>query len=337
MQSPPIEIDTRYPALVTGATGYIAGWLVKQLLAAGVTVHATVRDPDNIEKVGHLIDLGDSSPGTLRLFQADLLQEGSYDDAMSDCQVVFHTASPFTLTHSDAQRDLIDPALEGTRNVLASVNRCPTVTRVVVTSSVAAIYHDNHDCDKAPGGVLTEAQWNTGSTLDNLPYALSKTLAEKAAWALADAQDRWSLATINPALVVGPGLAPGQTSGSFEFLTLLTDGSFRDGAPHLDLGAVDVRDVADAHCRAGYLKTAKGRYINYATTLTLYDIAEALHPLFPSLPLPEYRAHEGPRWRADNRRSIDDLGVNYRDPVPAIVDMVQQMIDNGDIKVPASK
>src|SRR3954467_14576778 len=63
-----IPVDTSVPVLVTGATGYVAGWIVKGLLDAGVTVHAAVRDPHNTGKVQHLLDLADQSPGALRLF-----------------------------------------------------------------------------------------------------------------------------------------------------------------------------------------------------------------------------------------------------------------------------
>lgn len=103
------------PVLVTGATGFVAGWLVKRLLEEGFTVHAAVRDPSNAPKTGHLTALADGLPGTLELFAADLLEDGSYAEAMAGCAVVFHTASPFTSKFTDAQRDLVDPAVQGTR------------------------------------------------------------------------------------------------------------------------------------------------------------------------------------------------------------------------------
>jgi|GEM_PF-5257736 len=43
-------LDTSSPVLVNGATDYAAGWLVKELLEAGVTPHAAVRDPSKMEK-----------------------------------------------------------------------------------------------------------------------------------------------------------------------------------------------------------------------------------------------------------------------------------------------
>ena len=91
-----IDIDTTRPVLVTGATGYVAGWIVKSLLDAGATVHAAVRDPQNANKVAHLKALAEAAPGTLTLFAGDLMEPGSYADAMAGCGIVFHTASPFS-------------------------------------------------------------------------------------------------------------------------------------------------------------------------------------------------------------------------------------------------
>ncbi|MDA7459356.1 hypothetical protein N8850_06300 [Planktomarina temperata] len=42
-----IKINKKKKALVTGGTGFVAGWIIKQLVAAGVNVHATVRDPSD--------------------------------------------------------------------------------------------------------------------------------------------------------------------------------------------------------------------------------------------------------------------------------------------------
>ena len=157
-------IDRAKPVLVTGATGYVAGWLVKMLLDEGLTVHAAVRDPDNTTKVQHLLDLATKAPGEIRFFKSDLLVEGSYAEAMHGCELVYHTASPFTSKIDDPQKDLIKPAVDGTRNVLQQANRTESVKRIVLTSSCAAIYGDNIDLKSTPDGVFTESVWNTSST-----------------------------------------------------------------------------------------------------------------------------------------------------------------------------
>ncbi|MGB5541987.1 MAG: NAD-dependent epimerase/dehydratase family protein, partial [Gammaproteobacteria bacterium] len=187
------SIDRSAPVMVTGATGYVAGLLVEKLLQEGLTVHAPVRDPDNPEKLKYLNALASAAPGEIRYFKADLLDEGSYAEAMAGCQLVFHTASPFIVDVEDPQKELVDPAKLGTRNVLETANRTPSVRRVVLTSSCAAIYGDNADLQQTPGGVFTEEIWNTSSSLAHNPYSYSKTVAEKEAWKINQAQSRWDL------------------------------------------------------------------------------------------------------------------------------------------------
>ena len=89
------KINKKKKVLVTGGTGFIAGWIIKHLVEEGVTVHATVRDPDDKQKVAHLVELSENNPGEIILFKSDLLERGSFNAAAKDCNIVFHTASPF--------------------------------------------------------------------------------------------------------------------------------------------------------------------------------------------------------------------------------------------------
>ena len=111
--------------------------LVTQLLDAGYAVHATVRSLQDAVKAGPLKSLQRSHPDRLRLFEADLLKPGSFSAAMEGCSVVFHVASPFMMAEKikDGQKECVEPALQGTKNVLASVNAIESVTRVVLTST----------------------------------------------------------------------------------------------------------------------------------------------------------------------------------------------------------
>lgn len=348
--------DTSKPALVTGATGYIAGWLVKGLLEQGITVHAAVRDPSKTDKYAHLTALAKDNPDQLKFFKADLLNDGSYDEAIEGCGVVFHTASPFTSTFKDAQKELVDPAVNGTRNVLEAANRTDSITRVVVTSSVAAIYGDAVDCASAPNNTLTEEVWNTTSSLNHQPYAYSKTMAEKAAWDIANAQDRWKLVVINPSFVLGPGVTLQPNSESVAIMTQLGDGTMKMGVPHFEIGVVDVRDVAEAHLRAGYIENAEGRHITSAKTINLLEIGQALQAKFGTKwPFPKSTAPKwllwifgpifnkmftrpmisknvGHAWKADNSKSQEKLGIKYRNTETAITDMFQQMVEAGVFK-----
>lgn len=344
-------VDTKNPVLVTGATGYVAGWIVKELLEAGATVHAAVRDPDNAAKVAHLHKIAQAASGTLKLFKADLLDKGSYAAAMAGCAIVFHTASPFTTTVKDPQTELIDPAVKGTRNVLDQASQCDSVTRVVLTSSCVAIYADAIDTQTAPGGRITEAVWNTTATLDHQPYSLSKTLAEKAAWEIAEAQDVWKLVVINPSLVIGPSLQKKPTSESFNLVHMLAGGAMKMGAPRFCFGVVDVRDLAQAHLAAAYVAEAEGRHIISGYDTDFLEMAQALLPRFGAdYPLPKRAMPKwlvwlvGPLqgisrkvvarnvnvpWRADNTKGKAALQARYRPMQDSMEDMMAKMIDDG--------
>jgi dihydroflavonol-4-reductase len=348
-------IDTSAPVLVTGATGYVAGWVVQRLIAAGATVHAPVRDARNADKLKHLGAIAANGPGKIVYFEADLLKDGSYADAMRDCRVVFHTASPFTLKVKDAQKELVDPALLGTRNVLEQAKRTASVQRVVVTSSTVAIHTDAVDCAAAPGGVLTEAVWNSTASLQHEPYAYSKVLAEREAWRLAEGA-AFRLVTVNPSFVIGPAIGGKPTSESFAVMKRAGRGDFKLGGPRFGMGMVDVRDVADGHIAAAYLPDAEGRHLLCGhnthlleALLTLRDKYGADYPL-PRGAAPKWllwtlapflgstrasisRNVDIP-WRADNSKSRTKLGLSYRPLQQSMEEMFQYMIEQGYFRRP---
>lgn len=132
MESPPKETH-----LVTGGSGFIGLHVVKALLDKGYVVHATVRSLKNAKKTAGLKALQAEHPGRLQLFEADLLQPGSFKAAMQGCSVVHHVASPFMMAENikDGQKECVEPAFEGTKNVLASVDETESVRRVVLTST----------------------------------------------------------------------------------------------------------------------------------------------------------------------------------------------------------
>lgn len=349
-------IDSQAPVMVTGATGYVAGRLVEKLLGEGHTVHAAVRDPDNRKKLQYLDRLAEASPGSIRYFKTDLLEQGSYAEAMAGCELVFHTASPFTIDVQDPIKELIEPAKLGTRNVLEQANRTPSVKRVVVTSSCAAIYGDNADLERTPDGVFTEEVWNTSSSVEHQAYSYSKTMAEREAWEINRKQDRWDLVTINPTLVMGPGINPHGTSESFSMMKQYGDGTLKAGVPRWGFGIVDVRDLAEAHYRAGFTPEAKGRYIVSGHNSDLADLAAPLREHFgtaypfPTRTMPKWLVwlvgplankamtrkavslNVGLPWKGDNSKGVRELGLSYRPLEETVVDFFQQMVDSGAFK-----
>lgn len=346
------EIDKSKPVLVTGGSGYLASWVIKMLLEKGINVHATVRNPSDSKKVDHLNAMANTSSGKLKLFKSDLLDSHSFDESMQGCELVIHMASPFFITGiNDPERELIRPAKEGTRNVLETANRTAAVKRIVLTSSVMAIYGDNSDIKMAPGGIFTEKEWNVTSSADHQPYSYSKTIAEKEAWAIAKEQDRWDLVVINPGWILGPSISKRKDSMSINTMIQFGNGTFKSGVPELWNGIADVRDVASAHIKAGFTPGASGRHIIVSGEATLFDISKILQKHFPeSYPFPRMQAPKFLFWliapiygytrkyasknlghhiKFDNSYSKTDLGMSYVPIEQTVKDHFQQILDDG--------
>lgn len=349
-------IDRTKPVLVTGGTGYLASWIVKQLLDQGFEVRITVRSLEQKDKYAHLTALAVKSAGKLQFFEADLLKKGSFSEAMASCELVIHTASPFKISGvKNAQKELVEPALEGTRNVLDSVNATESVKRVVLTSSVVAIYGDAVDIQKTEKGIFTEQHWNTSSSAEHQPYSYSKTVAEKLAWSMAEKQSRWDLLTINPGFIMGPSLSKRTDSTSIEIMIQMATGKFKTGVPSGDMSFVDVRDVAKAHILAGFTPNASGRHICSANERDFLDLADVIRAGYPQLPSPSRYI---PKWlfwliapmagftrkyvkrnvgidiRMDNSYIKKDLEMVFLPFEHTIADHFQQLLTDEIIKKP---
>jgi nucleoside-diphosphate-sugar epimerase len=352
-------MDKSMPVMVTGGTGYLASWIIKMLLEEGINVNATVRDPLDVQKVEHLTALTKASAGKLKLFKADLLDFGSFDEPMQGCELVIHTASPFFITRSkNPEEELIRPAKEGTRNVLETAKRTPTVKRVVLTSSNAAIYGDNADIKLAPGRIFTEKEWNITSRADHQPYSYSKMIAEKEAWGIVKEQDQWDLVTINPGWILGPSISKRKDSMSISTMIQFGDGTYKMGVPELWMGIVDVRDVASAHIKAGFTPGASGRHIIVSGEVRLLDLANILRKHFgEGYPFPRRQAPKFVFWliapmygfnrkyvsrnvgypiKFDNSYSKADLAMAYIPIEQTVKEHFQQILDDGLLDKTAS-
>jgi nucleoside-diphosphate-sugar epimerase len=229
---------------------------------------------------------------------------------VAGCAFVLHVASPFPLSVSKNENELIVPAREGALRVLRAA-RNAGVRRVVMTSSFAAIGYS----PKSLGEPYCEEDW-TDPRDEVGAYIKSKTLAEQAAWDFVDKEGgSLELAAINPGAIFGPVLGPDYSS-SIQLVKRLMDGSL-PGIPHLSFGIVDVRDVADLHLRAMTTPPAKGeRFLAVAgAPMTMQEIAQVLRERLgsaaahvPTRGLPDWLLRLGSLFDSSLKQVIPDLG-----------------------------
>ncbi|KAA0034552.1 tetraketide alpha-pyrone reductase 2-like [Cucumis melo var. makuwa] len=260
---------------VTGGTGFIASCLVKTLLENGHHVRTTVRNPGDYGHVGFLWEFNGAKE-RLKIVKADLLEEGSFDEAIQGVDGVFHTASPVLVPYDNN----IKASINGTVNVLNSCLKANSVKRVVLTSSCSAIrcrYNVQQLCP------LNESHWTDPDYCKryNLWYAFAKTLAEKEAWRMAE-EHGIDLVVVNPSFVVGPLLTPKPTSTQHLLLTIMK--GERGEYPNSTFGFVHIDDVVAAHILAMEDPKASGRIICSGTVAHWSKIIDMLRSKYPSYP-----------------------------------------------------
>lgn len=343
------------PVVLTGGTGYLGAQILTELLSKGYTVHLTARDPKGKLGLEWLKALMKKYEGKIKVFKGDLLDQDSFDEAMTGAKGVIHAASPFRIEGvKDAKQELIDPAKKGTRNVLNAVDRAATIEKVVVTSSVAAIHGDAADIENVEESVFSEKHWNTSSSLTHQPYSFSKKVAEQEAWKMSENKP-WKLVTINPGFIVGPSVTDRSDSTSIRLVADMLSGRFKQGVPDLHFVMVDVRDVAKAHVLALENDDAEGRHVCAHEPMSMLDLANGLRkqaggefPKIPKKQLPHWLTYLlGPlmigfSWTflknnlgipvyVDNSKIRNALGIAFRPMSETLKDQIEQLKKDGAV------
>jgi len=322
---------------VTGATGFVASSVIRRLLDKNYKVRGTVRSLAAEDKVGPLKKLFP----TLQLFEADLtLGAEGFEKAFEGCTYVMHCASPFIMSWTDPQKELMDPAVKGTEAVMNAAVKCG-VTRVVLTSSCAAAgppqtaMSDPEKADKDE--VVSEATWNTTSSITDGAYRYSKTMAEKAAWSIAEAnKGKISLATILPAFVIGPMMTSRADAESIKFIKSALDGSLKAKGCNggCALGVVDVRDVSLAHVAAMEREAAGGERFVVASERGYgqLELCDMIRDKFKAYPIPTEGKEVKFTAKYNNAKVKDDLKVKLRPVDASMRDMANAAIRTGIVE-----
>lgn len=303
--------------LVTGGSGFLAGWVIIGLLQRGYSVHATIRNPEYQDALRKSFAENGAPAATnvdrLQFIRAELESDNGWVEAVNGCAYVIHVAAPFPATQPKNDDELIIPARDGALRVLQASLEAG-VRQVVLTSSVAAMEYSRHP--HAPA--TTEADWTDVERRDITPYIRAKTLAERAAWDFAAKHKaQFNLAAIAPGTMLGPVLG-GHLSFSMESVKQLMDGS-APAIPHLGFGFVDVRDVAKLHIMAMTApEAADQRFVAGGTFLWLSEVARMLRNGLPEyagqIPrrnLPNMLARGLALFNPSLRSIIHDLGKTH--------------------------
>ncbi|KAH3679443.1 hypothetical protein WICMUC_000988 [Wickerhamomyces mucosus] len=246
---------------VTGASGYIALHILDVLLSKGYNIIGTVRSQSKAESISN--NFSKKYPEADIKFEIvpDISSDNAFDNSLRNnpsIDYVLHTASPFAYgIDKPLEEAYLIPATHGTRNVLEAIQKyAPQVTRVVITSSFAAIVNRGKAGD--PTFIHTEETWNPITwedvTTEQSGYTASKKLAEQLARNFViEKKPNFTITTVNPPFVLGPQLFDDSFKNSNlntsaelvrKLLDLPADYSGNDDLPSL---VVDVRDVALLH------------------------------------------------------------------------------------------
>lgn len=296
--------------LVTGISGFIGKHCALELLSHGYRVRGTIRDAGKEDAVRSALE-GHCDTKNLEFAQADLLADGGWPEATVDVDHVLHVASPFPLRQPKDPEELVRPAREGALRVLAAAAKQKSVRTVVQTSSVAAVYGGHTDRSRP----FTEADWTYTDRSNVNPYALSKTLAERAGREFVEQEKPdFRYLSINPGLVFGP-LLDRDYGSSAEVVRMLLKGAY-PGLPRLQFGIIDVRDVAKAHRLALERGEPGGRYIASAGSLWMIEIAAILRrelgadaKKVPLRQLPDALVRFVGLFDSSIRATLQDLGL----------------------------
>lgn len=292
--------------LLTGVSGFIAKHIALRLLGAGYTLRGSLRDMARAGEVRAALapHLSAQMLEKLHFVQLDLNQDDGWLEAVEGVAAIIHTASPVPISAPKNDADLVRPAVDGTMRAMAAA-KAAGVERVILTSSTEAIVNTYKR------GLQNETDWCDVDAAETTAYAKSKTLAERAAWDFALAQNM-ALTTINPGLVLGAPLDR-HYSSSISMIAQLMRGTDRM-LPLLSFACVDVTDVAEAHLRALQLPQSAGRRIPcVAGMLSLPDMARVLKSAYPSRKIttsiaPMWRLRLRARFNAEVRALLPQIG-----------------------------
>lgn len=215
MSSSATSIPTGSWVLVTGASGFLASYVVWQFLNRGFRVRGTVRD---VQQSSWLLEdrfKPYAENGALELVAVpDFSVAGAFDQAIKGVAAVLHIAYVTRIVPDP--NEVITPSIAGIRLIMNSVLKEPSVKEIVFTSSAVAASPLKQDIDN---GTVDRNSWNNtaleaawapppyGMAHAMANYPASKVAAEKEVWTLVGATKLpFTVNVVSPAGIIGQPL-----------------------------------------------------------------------------------------------------------------------------------
>ena len=271
---------------VTGSAGFIGSWVVRRLLDKGYRVRACVRDVNDSVRTDFLKEMPGYASGRLTLHAADLDNAGCFDEIFEGCHGVCHVSHVSNYDDHDYVRMVCD-------HIIESVNKSGTITRVIVTSSIAAVISEADIQELAKRPVLYEDRYPDEQSPKRTPergqgYSMGKVIAQRAFSDAAELNGNWDAITCCPADNVGPIQSAHQKDmGPWQHnIERMLLGEYEQNGAYRPWMTVDVRD--DAECHIGLLESVDvkngERYIAWSTdTPKVEEICASIDRLLPEL------------------------------------------------------
>ncbi|CAH2353979.1 putative NADPH-dependent methylglyoxal reductase Grp2p [[Candida] railenensis] len=322
---------------VSGATGFIAQHVIKQLIEKGYKVVGSVRT----EAKGQNIQKNFGSENFKYEIVEDLETVGAFDKALKnhpEVTIFMHTASPVTWSVQDNEKDIILPAINGTVNALKAINATsPQIEKVIITSSIVTQFSFSNRSALTNENSWNDITYDQAKETGSAAYHGSKTFAEKAAVEFVEKEKpSFSVSTVHPVFVFGPQVFDSEAKGQLnvtntfisDLLNLKKGQSDETPVPKIMGSFVDVRDVAKAHLIEIEKPTNGLRVIAQCEDFNSQKLLNIINDNFPALNL----VKGDPSSTSISDRNVDDsksreyLGLQYISLEASVVDTVQQYV-----------
>lgn len=325
--------------LVTGGTGFLAGWVIRQLLVQNYQVRTTVRSASKFQQIINMLQQDSINTDNLSYVVADLTSPNGWDEAMDGITDVLHLASPLGGSNPD-NPNLIKIAKEGIVNVFQSAIKA-NVHKIVMTSSEAANYPEKSNHSPK----INENFWTDLDNKGLTNYMRSKVVAEQTAWKLIKQQNQTKMVTILPGAILGPNMS-GRRSSTDQIFEMILKGM---PSPKVMYPVVDVRDLADLHIKAMQSDQAKNnRFIAESEEMSMPQMAKLIKQHYPSFKattrtIPNWvisflalfnssmktlNTMTGLNYHRDNSKAKRLLNWNPRPAKVTVLDSVNYLIEN---------